>query len=43
VIAIGPTTAKTLTTEFDCQNVLVAENPNAESVMHLIEKSLLSN
>ena len=41
VIAIGPTTAKTLTTEFDCQNVLVAENPNAESVIHLIENSLL--
>ena len=41
VIAIGPTTAKTLTTEFDCQNVLVAEKPNSESVMHLIENSLL--
>ena len=43
VIAIGPTTAKTLTTEFDCQNVLVAEKPNAESVMNLIENNLISN
>jgi uroporphyrinogen-III synthase len=43
VIAIGPTTAKTLSTEFDCHNVLVAEKPNAESVMHLIENSLLIN
>ena len=41
VIAIGPTTANTLKSGFGCQNVFIAENPSAESVMNIISQNLL--
>ena len=41
VIAIGPTTANTLKSGFGCQNVFIAENPSADSVMNIISQNLL--
>lgn len=38
IIAIGETTAETLRQEFKCETVLVAERPNAESVMQIVSR-----